>query len=207
MIIAMYCKKCGKQIEDDAQYCKYCGEHVGTDALSAPKKSIVEWFQSKSRNTRLVMIIGMIWLFIGICFLFVCEYAEEYLTVFVIFAGVPLVGWSLWYYFKYLRKGRKKRSEVNKSANIENTSTDDSTSQSNLIPLLVFAKENGHMQVGTYASEDTGIIKARCLFTKTTYVDFSSALGELTAAEIAEKKEKLYVKRIDDDSLELILQE
>lgn len=203
----MYCKKCGNQIEDDAQFCKFCGEYVGTGADVVRGRNIVEWFQNKSRNSRLIIIIGLVWLFIGICFLFECEYSEDYLTLFAIFVGAPLIVWSVWYYFKYLRKERKEKPAVDMDKHKEENTEAINEKQSDLIPLLDFAKENGKMQVGKYAYGDSGIIKARCVFTKSIYVDFSPELGELTAEEISLKKENLFVKIIDKQTFLLVGQE
>ena len=207
----MYCKKCGKLIEDDAQFCKFCGEHVGTELAAAPRKNAVEWFQSKSRRSRLIMIIGLLWLFASFCFLVVfyspdpdCYDSDGILAVILIFYGIPLVAWSVWYYIKYLRKGHNKEQTLDKDINNEEVAPDIINKQSDLIPLLDFAKENGKMQVGTYASGDSGIIKARCLFTRTTYVDFSPELGELSAKEISLKKEHLFVKRVDEQTFLLV---
>lgn len=203
----MYCKKCGKQIEDDAHFCKFCGEHVGPEIASTPKKSIVEWFQSKSRRSRLLMIIGILWFFIGSCCLFGCYDPMDFLGVILVFIGIPLVVWSVWYYIKYLRKGHKKEQTPDEDMKKEDVAPVISETQSDLISLLDFAKENGKMQVGKYAYGDSGIIKARCLFTKTVFVDFSPELGELSPDEISVIKEHLFVKRIDEQTFLLVSKE
>lgn len=33
----MYCKHCGKQIEDDSTFCKYCGNTVDNGTLANSK--------------------------------------------------------------------------------------------------------------------------------------------------------------------------
>lgn len=63
--------------------------------------------------------------------------------------------------------------------------------------LLEFAKNYVKMQVGTFVNSNTGEEFKSCIFIKKDdtydYVGFHSQLGELTPAEISERKEKLKV--------------
>lgn len=200
----MYCKKCGKQIDDDAQFCKYCGQNVGENTNKTSSTNIVEWFQGKSRGFRLVSVIGVLWLFIGICFLFVCEYAEDYLAVLVVFIGLPLLAWSIWYYFKFLRKKKDATKKLADASLVNDVESLISKEKAKELPLLEFAKLYGDMKVASYADSSTGNTYKSCIFTKTTVVSFSKELGELTAAEIAERKKDLVVKESSNGIFELI---
>lgn len=73
--------------------------------------------------------------------------------------------------------------------------------------LLSFAKAKGQMQLGTFHSVDeNGNPKTfkSCVFThpksnKRIFVGFSSKLGELSVAEIKERKEELQVVELTDN--------
>ncbi len=200
----MYCKKCGKLIDDDAQFCKYCGENVGTVLMPSSKRSLTNWFQSKSRGFRLCFILGLFWFFIAFCLLFVCEYSEDYQMLFAVSFGVPLLAWSIWYYRKYLKKDRKVKTAPQVLQKQQDSAFSASSMTCSEIPLQEFAKEYGNMQVVKIADGSTGDISVRCLFTKKTFVDFSKEVGVLSANEIAEKKDGLYVKAIGDNQYELV---
>ena len=64
-------------------------------------------------------------------------------------------------------------------------------------PLLEFAKNYVKMQVGTFVNSNTGEEFKSCMFIKKDgtydYVGFHSQLGELTPAEISERKKELKV--------------
>lgn len=52
----MYCKKCGKEIDNDAKFCPYCGEKVEDDAVVVEKvKSATEKGSDKSRGMALIL--------------------------------------------------------------------------------------------------------------------------------------------------------
>ena len=74
--------------------------------------------------------------------------------------------------------------------------------------LLAFAKSHGKMQVGEFANKETGETFKSCIFTNPEdnsrcFVAFSSKLGEMSPAEIAEKKDDLQVVELESGNYSL----
>lgn len=76
--------------------------------------------------------------------------------------------------------------------------------------LLAFAKMKGKMQVGNFVNSETGEQFKSCIFTNNDgercFVAFSSKLGELTPAEIADKKNELQVVELESGNFSLCKQ-
>lgn len=76
--------------------------------------------------------------------------------------------------------------------------------------LLAFARMKGKMQVGSFANKETGETFKSCIFTDTegnrSFVAFSSKMGELTPAQIAEQKDKLQVVELESGNYSLCRQ-
>ena len=74
--------------------------------------------------------------------------------------------------------------------------------------LLAFARTHGKMQVGKFANSETGEEFKSCIFTNPEdqsrcFVSFSSNLGELSAKEIAERKDSLQVVELESGNFKL----
>lgn len=76
--------------------------------------------------------------------------------------------------------------------------------------LLAFAKMKGKMQVGNFVNSETGEQFKSCIFTNNDgercFVAFSSKLGELTPAEIVDKKNELQVVELESGNFSLCKQ-
>lgn len=88
----MYCKKCGKQISDDANFCKYCGtEFVKKETVNGQTvvKKIKQ--EKKLKNKNAIVSIGFaIGAFIG-CMLPFSTFGWMVIVGVVIFAGLALL--------------------------------------------------------------------------------------------------------------------
>lgn len=78
----------------------------------------------------------------------------------------------------------------------------------NSYSLLAFAKAHGKMEVGQFVNGDTGEQFSSCIFTNPQdnsrlFVSFSSNLGELTAKEIADRKDSLQVVELESGKFKL----
>ena len=73
--------------------------------------------------------------------------------------------------------------------------------------LISFAKAHGRMKVAPFVNKETGECFKSCAFLSSdggiTLVAFSSKLGELTPAQIAEQKDDLQVVQLESGSFKL----
>ena len=73
--------------------------------------------------------------------------------------------------------------------------------------LISFAKAHGRMKVAPFVNKETGECFKSCAFLDSeggiTLVAFSSKLGELTPAQIAEQKDDLQVVQLESGSFKL----
>ena len=74
--------------------------------------------------------------------------------------------------------------------------------------LMAFARSHGKMQVGDFVNKDTGEQFKSCIFTNPTdqsrlFVAFSSNLGEMSAKEIADRKDSLQVVELETGTFKL----
>ena len=73
--------------------------------------------------------------------------------------------------------------------------------------LISFAKSHGRMKVAPFVNKETGEAFKSCAFLDSeggiTLVAFSSKLGELTPAQIAEQKDDLQVVQLESGSFKL----
>ena len=68
--------------------------------------------------------------------------------------------------------------------------------------LLAFAKAHGKMKIGDFTNNETGETYKGCAFVNpetqaTCFVSFSSNLGEMSASEIAAKKDTLQIVELN----------
>lgn len=118
----MYCKYCGKQIEEDSLYCKHCGGRLNevkeVQETSIPKMKLLEHFKSYPLKVQILIITYIIYLLIWICCIinaYDIEYAYQIQTVFInfiIFGFILPFAMVCGYYFR-------KRYKENKSASIK----------------------------------------------------------------------------------------
>lgn len=78
----------------------------------------------------------------------------------------------------------------------------------NSYSLLAFAKSHGKMQVGKFVNKETNKEFSSCIFTNPEdqsrcFVSFSQNLGELSAKEIADRKDSLQVVELETGNFKL----
>lgn len=73
--------------------------------------------------------------------------------------------------------------------------------------LMAFARSHGKMQVGNFTNSETGETFKSCIFTDADnnrkFVSFSQNLGELSAKEIADRKDSLQVVELESGNFKL----
>lgn len=215
----MYCKYCGKEIEEDSYFCKYCGKNIEKIGYTS-NKNYVKKFTSLSIKTQIVIIFYCLW-FVGFLSFVLFDYDYEYgysynialFFLWVIF--IPCIIFSLWYIVKLIKKKRtEKRKEVlndvpllqeqedlkeeklcKEEVVIKNSNSKKSCS------LVDFVRQKGKMQIIVDYNENKGMIYYY-LFTALdgtiTRVDTTENTILLTSKEIAEQKDKLCVYQLEN---------
>ena len=95
----MYCKYCGKQIDDDSSFCKYCGKVLENSTFSNPssfKIISLKW-----------LVILIVWIILNIALWYATangSYSSEgrtFFPFFIIYAfALPAFAWLIYYRFK-----------------------------------------------------------------------------------------------------------
>ena len=105
----MFCRYCGKEIEEDSYFCKYCGKNI-EKIDSILNKNYVKKFTSLSINTQILTILYGLW-FVGflsfVLFDYNYEYGYSYENIALFFLWVifiPCIIFSLWYIWKLWRR-------------------------------------------------------------------------------------------------------
>ena len=189
----MYCKYCGKQIEEDSLYCKFCGENLNdvtkAQKVIAPRTELLEWFKSLSLKVQILIIIYIAYLLSLICYLsysLANGYEEAFGEVIILGLIIPFVLISGYYFWKRYKENKSvsikkdilpsntsKETEVNvepnKSLEVSlRTKVIESNVPSKKLkgtePLLLFAKSHGKMQLVKKAISETNATEHYCLF-------------------------------------------
>lgn len=204
----MYCKKCGKVIPDDSLFCQYCGEQL-SDSKPPKKqmqKSPLSRFQSLSRGWQICIMSYVCWVFLWI--ILIDEGAEGIDIVIFVFM-LPILALFIWYYFTHLRKGAKNKATLETASYPKEVAPSDVQRRTkySIFPLLSFAESFGKMQVKV-ERDNNGFTTSYCTFTNAegvvTKVNFSETTNGMTAADISEHKERLYVLQTADSSCQLV---
>ena len=221
----MYCRNCGKEIENDSIFCKYCGKNIGVEKPDSQNLGFLNKFRSLSQKKQVTIILYCIWVLIWLCVLLGNaghrDFAAEYVLPFFVFTIViPFAIVGIWYIFKL--KFQKKASVNNSIESHQQESsetkthktspmisqeliTEDSNEVPRIVspiissePLLSFARNNGKMQVVNRKLEDNKV-EHYCLFTSSEgiviRVEFSERIGFLSSNDISSKKYILAVNK------------
>lgn len=93
----MYCKHCGKQIEEKAELCVHCGRRIRNSFTSFLESSEVTQLRAQStvKNPGLAGFLGFIlgWVFIGpVGYLYLGQWNWFWITIVVSLLAYPLTG-------------------------------------------------------------------------------------------------------------------
>jgi len=106
----MYCKYCGKIIEDDSVFCKYCGKIVESGHPLSKNKGITTRFLELSNRKQIAIIIYGIWILGWLCFLIANSdnrhFAEDnVMPFFLCTIVIPFMAVGGWHIYK-ITKGK-----------------------------------------------------------------------------------------------------
>jgi hypothetical protein len=225
----MFCRYCGKEIEEDSCFCKYCGKNIEKTGYTS-QKNHVKKFEDLSFKYQIIIIIYGLW-FLGFLtsILFDGYYYDdgdiffdyELIALFFLWViFIPYVIFSLWYIWKLIKRkrmGKKKEILVEESllqgqeelreeklCDEEEVVKDSNSEKS--YSLVEFVRQKGKMQIIVDYNEDNRLIYYY-LFTAfdgaTTRVDATENTFQLTSKDIAEQKDKLCVRQLEDGKLVL----
>ena len=225
----MFCRYCGKEIEEDSCFCKYCGKNIEKQVILL-KKNHVKKFEDLSFKYRIIIIIYGLW-FVGFLtsILFNGYYYDdgdiffdyELIALFFLWViFIPYVIFSLWYIWKLIKRksmGKKKEILVEESllqgqeelreeklCDEEEVVKDSNSEKS--YSLVEFVRQKGKMQIIVDYNEDNRLIYYY-LFTAfdgaTIRVDATENTFQLTSKDIAEQKDKLCVRQLENGKLVL----
>lgn len=222
----MYCRYCGKLVEDDSAFCKYCGNNlVGEFIVKKERESFITKFNSFSESKQKFILFFALWVLLVLwTLLHYCEleYWSRYseipfsVTTLLIFV-LPYIGFII-YYFVKLRKNKK---QFKKNISIEKDKIDIELEKEKVIVsetvklervlvksylLLDFARNNGKMQM-VKDDKENGEIENYCIFTSSDgnikRVNFSAKISTFTVKDISEHKYNLCVNEYTDGVFEL----
>ena len=227
----MFCRYCGKEIEEDSYFCRYCGKNIEKIGYTS-NKNYVKKFTSLSIKIQIVIIFYCLW-FVGFLsfVLFDYDYDYEYdyeygysyenialFFLWVIF--IPCIIFSLWYIWKLIKRKRMgiKKEILTKESLLqeqeelrekklcnEEEVVKDSNSEK-LYSLVEFVRQKGKMQIIVDYNENKEL-NYYYLFTAfegtTTRVDATENTFQLTSKDVAEQKDKLCVRQLENGKLVL----
>lgn len=210
----MFCKKCGKVIPEDSLFCQYCGEQLAETISSNKKerKGLLTRFQSLSKGWQICLMAYVCWVFFWIilCITEAIYDEDSRVICIVLFVFVlPVLALFAWYYFTHLRRKNNENVLPDRNPLKENHRLSEKPldTEYQIYPLLKFAKAFGKMQVKVERDSD-GILSSYCVFTnekgEITLVDFSLTTSGLTAADISNKKDHLFVLQCPDSRYKLV---
>ena len=219
----MYCKNCGKQIETESVFCKYCGQNITKIPLSRNKGVLIR-LSRLSKWTQVALIVYGIYFLIWLCILIDNWNNSHYfrsnyfLPFFLCTIVIPfaIAGTCHIYKITRIKPGNNSIQDPDvfrpqTSAKLEQTpkekqpfpalNPDVHLQRISSEPLLLFARNNGKMQVINKKISD-GNYDRYCQFTsedgKTIRVEFADRIGFLSSKEISEKKYQLSVDKLSD---------
>ena len=172
----MYCKYCGKQIEEDSLYCKYCGGNLNevkkVQEMSISKVKLLERFKSYPIKVQVLIVAYIVYLLTLICYLsfsLADGYEEAFGEVISLGLIIPFILVCSYYFWKRYKANKSasfkedispsnapKETEVKAEPNVSpaissHTEVIERNVPSKKLkgtePLLLFAKSHGKMQL------------------------------------------------------------
>lgn len=222
----MYCRNCGKVIEDDSSFCKYCGKKLSSGIPLSQNKGISTRFLELSKKKQIALIVYGIWFLCWVCYLIANadkrHFAEDYVFFFflctIVIPFIVVGGWHIYLINsdKKIKASPETESSKSTHSHIQSnelslkieTVTKEGQFSSTMTPkvlsstlLLNFARDNGKMQVINKKKFD-GKYERYCQFTtedgKVIRVDFSERIGFFNSKDISDNKYQLSVNKLVD---------
>lgn len=225
----MYCRYCGKQIEDDSLFCRYCGKKLfdideGKSYFSGFKNCKQEGFKSLPIVIQCFIVVYVLYLLIWLCCLISNDFRESIVIDFIVFAIIIPFVLVCFYYFWGVYK-RDKQTALQKSHQVskeeKNSVEEVEVSESfgkgpkeileskrfvSKIPLMEFAGTHGKMRL-IERTNNKGEVVRYCIFEKSdadgTIVLFPEDKEALSAEEISKDKYILWIKECSNGTFYL----
>lgn len=91
----MYCKYCGKPINENAMFCEHCGKPQNENAIETKQTTPSNLFESFQKKP--MWLVYAVWVLINLICLSRCEYSDKY---YILFPSEHLEGgfWDFAYY-------------------------------------------------------------------------------------------------------------
>ncbi len=211
----MYCKFCGKEIDQDSLFCKHCGTSLSSETSSSKVSlkgltSLKAWFTSLSKGKQICLMVYFLWFWIAFV---ICSSEDDFIVLFPILAIIiPAALLMLWY--AYTHKWFKRDSTMQNDPYIDTLSPDvaeEITEPENSIiktyPLTEFAAEHGKMQLQKNYDKKSCSYVVSYVFTNMggnkIIVEPAEEVSTLTAEEISNQKYVLCVNEYSDGTLKL----
>lgn len=219
----MFCRNCGKQIEDDSKFCKYCGTQLCIESAERPNKdgqSLYMKFTSLAPVWQILILIYGLWVLGWIGVLIGCadtsDFDDAVILAFISVLIIPFVFISIVHIVRLVKSKQHKVDVVTDTVtNLEKTGEQVVAKEKNLFEIqppvydfeVNYGKEverfalkefsllYGKMQVKTVKLRD-GTVQSYCTFANggiETKVEFDKKIGVLSASEISARKEELCV--------------
>ena len=220
----MYCRYCGKLVEDDSAFCKHCGGNlIGEHIVKKESENFIAKFNSFSESKQKFILFFALWVLLVLWFLILflelntkSEDIPFFITTLLIVV-LPYIGFIIYYFVKL----RKKKKQLKNNISVKEDKLDNQLEQEKVITsettisdrilvktylLLDFARNNGKMQM-VKDDKENGEIENYCIFTSSDgnikRVNFSTKISTFTVKDISEHKYNLCVNEYNDGVLEL----
>ena len=223
----MYCRYCGKLVEDDSAFCKYCGNNLVSEIIvKKESENFIAKFNSFSESKQKFILFFALWVLLVLWTLLLyyeLEYWSRYygeipfsVTTLLIFV-LPYIGFIIYYLVKLSKKKKQlksrfsaKEDKLDVNVEKENVITSETVKLERVLVksylLLDFARNNGKMQM-VKDDKENGEIENYCIFTSSDgnikRVNFSTKISNFTVKDISEHKYNLCVNEYIDGVFEL----
>jgi len=211
----MYCKFCGKEIDQDSLFCKHCGTNLSSDVSSSKDSlkglsSLKSWFTSLSKGKQICMMIYFLWFWIAFV---ICSSEDDFIVLFpILVIIIPAALLMLWYaythkWFKIDKNTTYNPNIDSQSPDVEEAFIEPENSIIKTYPLTEFAAEHGKMQLQKNYDKKSSMYVVSYVFTnkggKKTIVEPAEDISALSAEDISNQKFVLCVNEYKDGTLRL----
>lgn len=220
----MYCRYCGKLVEDDSAFCKYCGNNLVSEIIvKKESENFITKFNSFSESKQIFILFFILWVLLVLLFLILylelnSRYEDiPFFITSLLIVVLPYIGFIIYYLVKLSKKKKQlksrfsaKEDKLDVNVEKENVITSETLISDRVLVksylLLDFARNNGKMQM-VKDDKENGEIENYCIFTSSDgnikRVNFSTKISNFTVKDISEHKYNLCVNEYIDGVFEL----